>query len=285
MNIDVIIIQKHLSSIDLINSISMIFGRTPMSNTSNSLNIMIFLWWVWWHEDITTPVQWALYFKCTWLYTNNTWSASWHVGVSLSSIFFSCLRELTCYLSWQMMLVGQRLINPCAAMLFLTFFQWFQAGIADATSSFKWRNIFIFLKNTHHPNNLSLRFFPDQDLRVTFLVLWSWNCWHNFQLKRILILKTCVCEPSSVRVSEPLETRVSGADVLTSWWIFYSVPYSWMSSGTLWEPGSDTPLTQLTLDVDPMLAQWCFSIADAGPALHRNWVHISFLFAAPYTAP
>ena len=37
-------------------------------------------------------------------------------------------------------------INPSAAELFASIFHLFEAGIADAISSFKWRKIFIYEK-------------------------------------------------------------------------------------------------------------------------------------------
>ena len=41
-------------------------------------------------------------------------------------------------------------VNPTAAGFFQTIFHSFEAGIANAISSFKWRKIFLFMKNRHH---------------------------------------------------------------------------------------------------------------------------------------
>ena len=40
-------------------------------------------------------------------------------------------------------------INPCAAELLQLYFSSFEAGIANAISSFKWRKILLFMKNRH----------------------------------------------------------------------------------------------------------------------------------------
>ena len=40
----------------------------------------------------------------------------------------------------------------CTAELFVSIFHSFEAGIANAISSFKWRKIYIFMKNRHVPN-------------------------------------------------------------------------------------------------------------------------------------
>ena len=40
-------------------------------------------------------------------------------------------------------------INPCPAELLQLYFSSFEAGIADAISSFKWRKILLFMKNRH----------------------------------------------------------------------------------------------------------------------------------------
>ena len=42
-----------------------------------------------------------------------------------------------------------RVINPCPAELFELYFSLFEAGIANAISSFKWRKIFLFFENIH----------------------------------------------------------------------------------------------------------------------------------------
>ena len=42
-----------------------------------------------------------------------------------------------------------RFINPCLAELFELYFSSFEAGIANAMSSFKWRKIFLFFENIH----------------------------------------------------------------------------------------------------------------------------------------
>ena len=47
------------------------------------------------------------------------------------------------------------LINPCAAELFQLYFSSFEAGIANAICSSKWRKIFIFSENVHLPNWLT----------------------------------------------------------------------------------------------------------------------------------
>ena len=44
------------------------------------------------------------------------------------------------------------ILNPCPAELFQIIFHSFKAGIANAISSFKWRKIFLFMKNKHLPN-------------------------------------------------------------------------------------------------------------------------------------
>ena len=40
-------------------------------------------------------------------------------------------------------------INPCPAELLQLYFSSFEAGIANAISSFKWRKILLFMKNRH----------------------------------------------------------------------------------------------------------------------------------------
>ena len=40
-------------------------------------------------------------------------------------------------------------INPCPAELLELYFSSFEAGIANAISSFKWRKILLFMKNRH----------------------------------------------------------------------------------------------------------------------------------------
>ena len=40
-------------------------------------------------------------------------------------------------------------VNPCSAELFQLYFSSFEAGIANAISSFKWRKILLFMKNRH----------------------------------------------------------------------------------------------------------------------------------------
>ena len=41
------------------------------------------------------------------------------------------------------------LINPCPADLIQLYFSSFEAGIANAISSFKWQKIYLFMKNKH----------------------------------------------------------------------------------------------------------------------------------------
>ena len=41
------------------------------------------------------------------------------------------------------------ILNPCPAELLQLYFSSFEAGIANAISSFKWRKILIFMKNRH----------------------------------------------------------------------------------------------------------------------------------------
>ena len=40
-------------------------------------------------------------------------------------------------------------INPCPAELLQLYFSSFEAGIANAISSFKWQKILLFMKNRH----------------------------------------------------------------------------------------------------------------------------------------
>ena len=42
-------------------------------------------------------------------------------------------------------------LNPCPAELFQIIFHSFEAGIANAISSFNWRKIVLFMKNKHFP--------------------------------------------------------------------------------------------------------------------------------------
>ena len=48
-------------------------------------------------------------------------------------------------------LMSHFIFNPCAAELFQIIFHSFKAGIANAISSFKWRKIWLFMKNKHLP--------------------------------------------------------------------------------------------------------------------------------------
>ena len=41
------------------------------------------------------------------------------------------------------------ILNPCPAELLQLYFSSFEAGIATAISSFKWRKIWLFMKNRH----------------------------------------------------------------------------------------------------------------------------------------
>ena len=43
------------------------------------------------------------------------------------------------------------IFDPCVAELFVFISHSFEAGIANAISSFKWRKIFLFMKNRRHP--------------------------------------------------------------------------------------------------------------------------------------
>ena len=45
--------------------------------------------------------------------------------------------------------IDELIFNPCPAELFQWNFSSFEAGIANAISSFKWRKIWLFMKNEH----------------------------------------------------------------------------------------------------------------------------------------
>ena len=61
-----------------------------------------------------------------------TFSTLWALGVTIIRVIS---RLNSCY--WNKMFV-----NPCTAELFVTIFHLFEAGIANAISSFKWMNFF-----------------------------------------------------------------------------------------------------------------------------------------------
>ena len=61
----------------------------------------------------------------------------------------SYLRAVAClYLSQHIYLICIT-FNPCPAELLQLYFSSFEAGIANAISSFKWRKILLFMKNRH----------------------------------------------------------------------------------------------------------------------------------------
>ena len=74
----------------------------------------------------------------------------------------------------------KKCINSCHAELFQLYFSSFEAGIANAISSFKWRKIFIFFENMH-PLNLVI--FLTERLPQTILSIFSDIIWFIICLK------------------------------------------------------------------------------------------------------
>ena len=75
--------------------------------------------------------------------------------------------------------------NPCPAQLFQIIFHSFKAGIANAISSFKWRKIFIFMKNKHFPNwNIwSAEHLPLNILSISLAFYLGWNFIENVYIR------------------------------------------------------------------------------------------------------
>ena len=78
-------------------------------------------------------------------------------------------------------------VNPCPAELFQIIFRSFNAGIANAISSFKWRKILLFMKNKHLPNwNISLaEHLPLNILSISVAFYLGWDFLENVSLIRV----------------------------------------------------------------------------------------------------
>ena len=77
------------------------------------------------------------------------------------------------------------LLNPAPAELFQIIFLSFKAGIANAISSFKWRKIFIFMKNKHLSNwNIWLaEHLPLNILSISLAFCLGWNLLENVDIR------------------------------------------------------------------------------------------------------